>query len=369
MPRKFLILPILPLLFSLIVFSLYEAQKTYSLTNHVVISEIQTNGSSSTDEFVELYNPTGNSINLTNWRLSKKTEGGTESDIIAATMSGIIAPHGFVLIAHESYDGGTQEDISYSGPTTISNDNTVLLYNADAVLVDRVGMGTASDSETTSILNPIDNRSVERKALSDSAETDMAIGGAHETFGNGEDTENNTNDFVRHIAPNESNPQNASSSTEVPTESPTPTEVVSPTPTEELSPTPTEKSTPTPMPSEGPIPTQSPTPTPTETLTPPPTESPTPTPTASLTPTPTLLPTPTPTEEPTPTPTEVVTPTLPEIPSPTPTKVATPTPTPPQQVIGMFSFPGTKTVCYLEFKTFRAGFFRFLFPTIKCSKT
>ena len=50
---------------------LFRATNVFSATaSHVVISEIQIAGGNSNDEFVELYNPTNASVNLTGWRLN-----------------------------------------------------------------------------------------------------------------------------------------------------------------------------------------------------------------------------------------------------------------------------------------------------------
>ncbi|MBI4129734.1 lamin tail domain-containing protein, partial [Candidatus Roizmanbacteria bacterium] len=274
--------------------------------DHVVISEVQIAGGTSSDEFVELYNPTNSSIDMTGWTLYRKTTSAASAEIAIATPSGSIAAHGFHLIAHQDFDGGVTANTSYTGQNIASN-NSVILRDAGSQLMDLVGMGTSETSETTPVLNPIDNRSIERKALSTSTEPDMAPGGAHATFGNGEDTDNNVNDFVRHVSPNVSDPQNASSPTETPAEvtpsvTPTPTEgpTSTPTPTGEPTntPTPTEELTQTPTPTEEV--TSTPTPTPSEEPTGTPTQIPTETPTS----------TPTPTEEPTetPTPTHTVTP-------------------------------------------------------------
>lgn len=43
-------------------------------TNHIVISQIQLSGEGNAqDEFVELYNPTNVAIEMTEWRLTRKS--------------------------------------------------------------------------------------------------------------------------------------------------------------------------------------------------------------------------------------------------------------------------------------------------------
>ncbi|MBI4062338.1 lamin tail domain-containing protein [Candidatus Gottesmanbacteria bacterium] len=244
-----------------------------AVASHIVISEVQVAGTTADDEFVELYNPTGNSVDLTGWRLTRKTSTGTQSNLVGS-LSGSIPALGYFLIAHPDYDGAVAADMTYSATTSaLASNNSVVLYSdAGITTVDLVGMGGASASETATVANPADNGSIERKP----GDTDPLAG-------NGDDTDNNADDFATRTI---SDPQNSDSSTEPP---PTPT------PTETLSPTPTETPTQTPTETETPTPTESPTPTPSETPTPTPTETPTPT----LTPTPTSTPTPTPIPNPT----------------------------------------------------------------------
>ncbi len=134
-------------------------------TNHVVISEVQVSGASPNDEFVELYNPTGNPVNLLGWRLSKKTSGGTLQTLVNS-LSGTIQAYGFFLITPQSgYTGKIAADAVYSQTSTfIANDNTVLLYSdAGLTLVDKVGFGAALDYETAAYLeNPSVNQSIKR---------------------------------------------------------------------------------------------------------------------------------------------------------------------------------------------------------------
>lgn len=301
---------------------------------HVVISEIQIGGATSTDEFVELYNPTDTTQDLSGWRIMKKTAAGTEDQLVVTIPSGSIPSHGYFLAAHTSYDGALTADVSYGENSTVSGNNTVLLYdNADA-LVDKVGLGSAGDYEGTGTAsNPANDRSAERKANAASTKASMEAGGVDEFAGNGEDTDDNDLDFVYKTL---SDPQNSSSAIELPGVTPVPTESPTPTPTDIPTPTPTESPTPTP--------TESPTPTPTET--PAPTE------------------TPTPTESPSPTPTVAPTPTETPIPSPTPS----PEPTPYLRYIGGFYFPGSAKACYLSYQPSKFGFLRFVFPRIVCTK-
>ena len=177
--------------------------------SHLVISEIKTSGGTgkATDEFVELYNPTDTAISLAGWRLDKKTSGGSPYPLVDNFGDLSVQPHGYLLVAHPvGYLGTAFPDKFFTTTNSISDNNTVIIYNSDGMEVDKVGFGTAGDFEIKSAPNPSDNKSLERKAgISSTAET-MAESGSDYFSGNSEDTSDNSFDFILKNIPE---PQNS----------------------------------------------------------------------------------------------------------------------------------------------------------------
>ena len=183
------------------------------VADHVVISEVQIVGATSTEEFVELYNPLSSPVDMTGWRLSRRTAGGTESNLLTTFPTCTIPAYGYFLIAHPSVYTETR-DAAYSTAQAIASNNTVILYSdAGLIVVDRVGMGSATISETATISNPVAGGSIERKAQSTSTAETMGPGGADDVRGNGYDSNDNSQDFVLRDSPE---PQNSSSASETP---------------------------------------------------------------------------------------------------------------------------------------------------------
>jgi cell division septation protein DedD len=240
-------LPYVSFAIALLLFLFYPPRKTYSASNHVLISEIQIAGTTPQDEFVELYNPTPDDVVLDGFRLVKKSASADAVPAnLVASISGTINAGGYFLIAHseDAYDGPVAADEYYSAASNnIAANNTVILYSdAGFTEVDKVGMGTASDVETLAAPVPETDGSIERLPVN-------------------EDSDNNSLDFVlRDI----SDPQNSASE--------------SPSPQPTLSPTPSATETPSPSPSQTPIISPTPMLTPTPTSTPTPTASPSPSP-------------------------------------------------------------------------------------------
>ncbi len=292
---------------SLLLLSAFSQTNTVrgASANHIVISEIQVGAGD--NDFVELYNPTDSNVSLSGWRLTKKVNSETS---LVASMSGTIASKGYFLISNKDGSASPSADLTYA--SSIADNNTILLYSdAGTNVVDKVGMGTAIDFESTQSATPANGKSIERKASSASTSDSMKITGIDEFMGNAEDTDNNGVDFVLREIPQ---PQNSQSTHEpITTATPTATATVTVTPT------------------SSPTPTVSPTATPTAT--------------ATATVTPTVTPTATPTATATSTSTTSATPTSSSFPSP---------------------FEGYSFQCKVTYHTFRSRWFFISVPQIFC---
>ena len=143
----------------------------------ILINEIQISGQTVKDEFIELYNPNNEDIDLNNWSLKKKTSSGNESSLVSSSsFSGTISSLGYFLIVPQvkddgsfNYQGEAIPDLYYSGKTySIAADNTILLYDQNQNLIDKVGFGEVQDFESQAFSqNPDTNQSIGRKFNSD----------------------------------------------------------------------------------------------------------------------------------------------------------------------------------------------------------
>jgi uncharacterized membrane protein YgcG len=144
----------------------------------IIINEIQIEGQTSKDEFIELYNLTNQDVNLSSFSLKKKTSTGSESNLVSSDkFSGTISTGGYLLIVPQPKDDGTPNyqgtvppDLFYSGKTySIAANNTVLLYDSNSNLIDKVGFGNAKDFEGNVFpKNPEKGQSLGREWLEES---------------------------------------------------------------------------------------------------------------------------------------------------------------------------------------------------------
>ena len=241
----------------------------------LVVSEVQTGGSSASDEFVEIANQGAGPVDLIGLEVVYATStGSTVTRKATWGASTVLAPGRRFLIANSIGSFVGLGDSTYTGGFAATGGAIALRVVGGSVL-DAVGWGDATNAfvEGTVAPAPPASSSLERRP-----------GGPG---GNGVDTNDNAADWFVATP----NPQN-SGSPAVPGATPTPTPVPTPTPTPVPTPTPTPTPEPTATPS--PTPTPDPTPTPTRTAeptpTPPPTAEPTPTPSPSVSPTPTPVP-------------------------------------------------------------------------------
>jgi hypothetical protein len=105
---------------------------------------------STTDEFVEIFNPASAKVNIKGWQLSKKTAGGGKSDLVVSFGSVEINPGESIIVAQkDSSTADIRYDLKADGTSnSISEDNTILLYSdAGTTVVDKVGFGKAGEFE------------------------------------------------------------------------------------------------------------------------------------------------------------------------------------------------------------------------------
>ncbi len=134
------------------------------------ISEVQIRGNTVNDEFIELYNPNSEPINLTGWSIKKKTKSGKEYLLLASSRldgKSISAKSYFLAVNEGGYQGEIIPDVGWAKSNTIAKNNTILLYDVNQNIIDKVGFGGAQDFETNPTSNPGSNQSISRQLETD----------------------------------------------------------------------------------------------------------------------------------------------------------------------------------------------------------
>jgi len=180
---------------------------------NILISEIKlTGGPGKTQEdFIELYNPNSQPIDLSGWKLKKRTKTGSESSLGTFDSGLSIPAHGFFLWANSNEGFAAQVGADMARSYTVAANNSVALINSEGNTVDAVAWGidlVNSFGEGVPIPDELEaNQSYERK-IKDSCARPTDEG---ELLGNGCDTDDNRADFVVRTV---SHPQNTKSNKE-----------------------------------------------------------------------------------------------------------------------------------------------------------
>lgn len=180
------------------------AQKSFAATaDHLVISQVQITGGTglTANDFIELYNPTNQDIDLSGMKLVKWTKTGTtDTSLITwgnSDLIKIIKAHGYYLWANVDYGTiGVLPDATRN--YTISPDNAIALKDTAGNIVDAVAWGQPEHAfiEGIAVLNfdaSSINMAIERKSGNGN--------------GNGEDSNDNAADFFLQVAPHPRNSQ------------------------------------------------------------------------------------------------------------------------------------------------------------------
>ncbi len=155
-------------------------------TCHVVINEVQSRGpAGAMDEFVELYNPCTTTLSLSGVKLMYRSmSGGTETTLVA--LSGSLGADTYNLYSSAGGTHAAKAEGTFS--PGISDDGSVGLKDAAGALIDSVGFGAVSTT------NPY----IETAA----APGPGAVSGPSiSRIPNGFDTNNNSFDFKKTVAP------------------------------------------------------------------------------------------------------------------------------------------------------------------------
>jgi large repetitive protein len=193
-----------------------------STVTHLLISEVAVRGpAGANDEFVELYNPTAQALDVGGYAVQYLSAGGSSGIRVALPLGTSIPAHHYFLFSGPTYAGGAvPADFKHTAELNFSgNSGHVQVLDPGGAVVDKLAYGAIGQAVPTQpegtafVAATIQgvNGSYERKANAASTAASMAVGGADELAGNGQDTDDNSKDWVLR---DQRNPQNSQSPAE-----------------------------------------------------------------------------------------------------------------------------------------------------------
>jgi hypothetical protein len=169
-------------------FCVISPTEALAVSTTIVINSFRISGENgSNDEYVEILNKSNLEVNLSGWKLERKTAGGSASYLRTSFPEEMkIAGGSKIVIAHPSCTcniGLPYATSTGSTPSGLASDNSIILYDQAKTVIDKVGYGKATDVETTAISDsPKDGEILSRR-------------------NGGQDTDNNAADFYLAYAP------------------------------------------------------------------------------------------------------------------------------------------------------------------------
>jgi hypothetical protein len=117
---------------------------TNSSINHAVIAEVRiTGGSGKTDnDFIKIYNPTSSQIDISGWKLRRRTQSGTEYSIKVMPAGSIIMPAGYFAWANSGNGFSDSVGANISSTQTLTDNNSIALTDASSNIIDALAWGS-----------------------------------------------------------------------------------------------------------------------------------------------------------------------------------------------------------------------------------
>ncbi|MCX6058246.1 MAG: lamin tail domain-containing protein [Chloroflexi bacterium] len=163
----------------------------------ILISEFRTHGQNGAgDEFIEIFNPSGETVDIGGWLIRKSSGCGTSPLTLLTVTAGIQLSPGQHFLAAPMGASVNNPDLNFTAG--IADNGGIALFNNHGIAIDKVGLCANTSYLEGSPLLPMASSSLDRSY-------ERNPGGV---FGSYYDTDNNLADFAV-IVP--SNPQNLSS--------------------------------------------------------------------------------------------------------------------------------------------------------------
>ncbi|OGZ36420.1 MAG: hypothetical protein A2646_03180 [Candidatus Portnoybacteria bacterium RIFCSPHIGHO2_02_FULL_39_12] len=155
---------------------------TTAESDHLLIVEVQIAGQSSSNDFIKIYNPSDADLDISGYKLRKRTSTGSESSIRVFPEGSLIKAKDYFLWANSSDGYAVSISANTESTATLAKDNSTAFLNKDGNTIDAVAWGTNENPFIEGAAfsqNPVANQKLERK----------------QSAGLYEDTNNNSQDF------------------------------------------------------------------------------------------------------------------------------------------------------------------------------
>ena len=163
--------------------------------DHLIIIEVQIAGKETNNDFIKIYNPLNNDLDISGYGLRKRSLTGSESSIKVFPPGSTIPAKGYFLWANSDNNYVNLIGANVWSATTLAKNNSIALLSPEDTILDVLSWGESKNpfgEELSFPENPIPNQKLERKKINDDYQN----------------TNNNSQDFYLN-PPNQSSPPQA----------------------------------------------------------------------------------------------------------------------------------------------------------------
>ncbi len=119
--------------------------KIFSIGNDLIIVEIKVRGESPDNSYIKIYNPSDSNIDITRFRIRKKSSTGKEYSVRVFPQESFIPAKGYFLWANSKDEYHLSQDADVYSATSISSNNSVALFSSDGEIIDAVAWGSGEN--------------------------------------------------------------------------------------------------------------------------------------------------------------------------------------------------------------------------------
>jgi hypothetical protein len=124
--------------------------------DHPIIVQVQIAGAASSNDFVKIFNPTGAAVDLTGWKLHKKSSTGADYSLKTFPTGMTIASGAYLTWANSENGFADSIDADVSSTETLAADNSVALMDPSDAVIDAIAWGTGANQYVEGDAYPTD---------------------------------------------------------------------------------------------------------------------------------------------------------------------------------------------------------------------
>lgn len=112
-------------------------------SDHLLIIEVQIQGEEVNDDYIKIYNPSSEDLDISGYKLRKRTSTGRESSLRVFPKGSIISGKGYFFWAHKNFAPKINAQVKSSA--TLAKNNSIALLDKNGKIIDALAWGQSQN--------------------------------------------------------------------------------------------------------------------------------------------------------------------------------------------------------------------------------